>query len=132
MWTLTSPRPATPISKTPSFNDPSMNISRHFTTAGQSPYSGIAFEPRKSEIRNPDGSTVFLMESVMVPKTWSQVATDILAQKYFRKAGLEDGKVNGAEYAPFDAEHLAPKGDHEEDARAVFHRLAGCWRHWGE
>ena len=109
-----------------------MNISRHFTTAGQSPYSGIEFEPRRSEIKNPDGSTVFLMESVMVPKTWSQVATDILAQKYFRKAGLEDGQVNGAEYAPFDAEHLAPKGDHEEDSRAVFHRLAGCWRMWGE
>ncbi len=109
-----------------------MNVSRHFTTEGRSPYAGIAFEPRRSEIRNPDGSPVFLMENVMVPKTWSQVATDILAQKYFRKAGLEAGKVNGAEYAGGDAEHLAPKGDHEEDARAVFHRLAGCWRHWGE
>ena len=109
-----------------------MNVSRHFTIEGQSPYAGITFEPRRSEIRNPDGSTVFLMESVMVPKAWSQVATDILAQKYFRKAGLQPGKVNGQEYAPHDADHLAPKADHEEDARAVFHRLAGCWRHWGE
>ena len=65
-----------------------MIVSRYFTTEGKDPYQGIAFEPRKSEIRNPDGSTVFLMEDVMVPSTWSQVATDILAQKYFRKAGL--------------------------------------------
>ena len=66
-----------------------MKITRYFTKSGQSPYEGIPFEPRKSEIRNPDGSTVFLMENVMVPAHWSQVATDILAQKYFRKAGLK-------------------------------------------
>src|SRR3954464_14328944 len=65
-----------------------MKISRYYTQSGQSPYEGIPFEGRKSEIRNPDGSTVFLMENVMVPTGWSQVATDILAQKYFRKAGL--------------------------------------------
>ena len=74
-----------------------MKISRYFTNEGADPYAGIPFEPRKSEIRNPDGSTVFLMENVMVPAHWSQVATDILAQKYFRKAGLTVGKVNGAE-----------------------------------
>src|SRR3954464_10080256 len=73
-----------------------MKISRYYTQSGQSPYEGIPFEPRKSEIRNPDGSTVFLMDNVMVPAHWSQVATDILAQKYFRKAGLnaDDRKVN--------------------------------------
>ena len=65
-----------------------MKVPRYFTKANQSPYAGIDFEPRKSEIRNPDGSTVFLMENVMVPSAWSQVAPDILAQKYFRKAGL--------------------------------------------
>jgi ribonucleoside-diphosphate reductase alpha chain len=94
-----------------------MKITRRFTKTGQDPYAGITFEPRKSEIKNPDGSTVFLMENVMVPKEWSQVATDILAQKYFRKAGLEskDSK-DGA----------------ETDSRQVFNRLAGCWRHWGE
>ena len=62
-----------------------MKVNRYYTTSGKDPYDGITFEPRRSEIRNPDGSTVFLMENVMVPSTWSQVATDILAQKYFRK-----------------------------------------------
>ncbi|MCC6403279.1 MAG: vitamin B12-dependent ribonucleotide reductase [Fimbriimonadaceae bacterium] len=90
-----------------------MKIKRHFTTAESGPYSGIEFEARRSEIRNPDGSLVFEMNDVMVPKAWSQVATDILAQKYFRKAGV-------------------PETDHETDSRQVFHRLAGCWRHWGQ
>jgi len=96
-----------------------MKIGRLFTTEGKDPYTGIPFEPRTSEIKNPDGSRVFLMDNVMVPAHWSQVATDILAQKYFRKAGLkpEEGKDSK---------------DHETDSRQVFHRLAGCWRHWGE
>jgi ribonucleoside-diphosphate reductase alpha chain len=94
-----------------------MKINRHFTQEGSDPYAGIAFEPRKSEIKNPDGSVVFLMENVMVPKEWSQVATDIIAQKYFRKAGVagSDGETGA-----------------ESDSRQVFHRLAGCWREWGE
>ncbi|MBS1706377.1 MAG: vitamin B12-dependent ribonucleotide reductase [Armatimonadetes bacterium] len=94
-----------------------MKIKRYFTKEGKEPLDGVRFEARKSEIRNPDGSTVFLMENVMVPETWSQVATDILAQKYFRKAGVpqKDGSDGG-----------------ETDSRQVFHRLAGCWRHWGE
>jgi ribonucleoside-diphosphate reductase alpha chain len=105
-----------------------MKISRHFTVSGQDPYAAIPFEPRKSEIRNPDGSPVFLMENVMVPAHWSQVATDILAQKYFRKAGIKK--------AASDPPHLSGYGDEnadgETDSRQVFHRLAGCWRHWGE
>ncbi len=94
-----------------------MKIERYFTKSGQDAYDGIEFEARKSEIRNPDGSTVFRMDDVMIPKGWSQVAVDILAQKYFRKAGVpqEDGTSGG-----------------ETDSRQVFHRLAGCWRHWGE
>lgn len=94
-----------------------MKINRFFTKAGESPYEGIEFSPRKSEIKNPDGSSVFVMEDVMVPSHWSQVATDILAQKYFRKAGVpqEDGTDGG-----------------ETDSRQIFHRLAGCWKHWGE
>lgn len=94
-----------------------MKVNRYYTKPGEGPYSGIDFASRKSEIRNPDGSTVFLMENVMVPENWSQVAADILAQKYFRKAGVpqEDGSEGS-----------------ETDARQVFHRLAGCWRHWGE
>lgn len=94
-----------------------MKINRYYTTQQGGPYEVIEFEPRRSEIRNPDGSLVFEMDGVMVPKEWSQVATDILAQKYFRKAGVPqvDGTLGG-----------------ETDARQVFHRLAGTWRHWGE
>lgn len=109
-----------------------MKITRYFTKEGQDPYSGMTFEPRRSEIRNPDGSTVFLMEDVMVPSHWSQVATDILAQKYFRKAGLRPGVVYWKEYAGVNADHIVPKDVHETDSRQVFHRLAGCWRYWGE
>jgi ribonucleoside-diphosphate reductase alpha chain len=109
-----------------------MKIRRYFTQSGKNPYAGIDFEARKSEIRNPDGSTVFLMENVMVPTQWSQVATDILAQKYFRKAGLTPGKVNGSDYSPMNQEFIKPSEPRETDSRQVFHRLAGCWRHWGE
>ncbi|MGV3614372.1 MAG: vitamin B12-dependent ribonucleotide reductase [Fimbriimonas sp.] len=109
-----------------------MQINRYFTKEGQDAYTGIPFEPRKSEIRNPDGSTVFLMENVMVPAHWSQVATDILAQKYFRKAGLTVGVLHGKEYAGADSDYLVPTAEHETDSRQVFHRLAGCWRSWGE
>ncbi|MFN3683656.1 MAG: vitamin B12-dependent ribonucleotide reductase, partial [Fimbriimonadaceae bacterium] len=94
-----------------------MIIKRYFTKPGKDPYDGIRFEPRVSEIRNPDGSVVFRMENVMVPEDWSQVATDILAQKYFRKAGVPqpDGSLGS-----------------ETDARQVFHRMAGCWTDWGK
>lgn len=109
-----------------------MKIRRYFTQAGADPYAGITFEPRKSEIRNPDGSPVFLMENVMVPSGWSQVATDILAQKYFRKAGLQPGVVNGIADSDPNASAITPNADHETDSRQVFHRLAGCWRSWGE
>src|SRR3981189_3082981 len=65
-----------------------MRIERRNTTEGQSPYAGIDFRLTTSEIRNPDGSVVFRLENVEVPQFWSQVASDVLAQKYFRKAGV--------------------------------------------
>jgi len=65
-----------------------MKIDRYFTEAGKNPFSSFEFTKRTSEIRNPDGSIVFKMEDVIVPSHWSQVATDIIAQKYFRKAGV--------------------------------------------
>ena len=65
-----------------------MRIERRFTTEGQSPYAGIAFRAAVSEIRNPDGSVVFHLADILVPEDWSQVACDVLAQKYFRKAGV--------------------------------------------
>ena len=65
-----------------------MHIERRYTKGSQSPYALIAFETTKSEIRNPDGSVVFSLERIEVPAGWSQVAADVLAQKYFRKAGV--------------------------------------------
>src|ERR687897_2245563 len=65
-----------------------MRIERAFTTAGRSPYEAIGFRTAISEIRNPDGSVVFKLDDIEVPSAWSQVAVDVLAQKYFRKAGV--------------------------------------------
>jgi hypothetical protein len=65
-----------------------MRIRRHFTVEGHTPYEGIAFKSTTSEIRNPDGSIVFAQDDIEVPESWSQVASDVLAQKYFRKAGV--------------------------------------------
>ncbi|MGQ9797772.1 MAG: vitamin B12-dependent ribonucleotide reductase [Ignavibacterium sp.] len=102
------------------------------------------FEKRTSEIRNPDGSIVFKMEDVYVPSQWSQVATDIIAQKYFRKAGVpkllkkvkEEGVPNWLLPSVADIERLQELPEHdrytsEKDARQVFHRLAGTWTYWG-
>jgi len=106
-----------------------VKVSRRFTVKGKSPYEGIPFSKRNSEIRNTNGSLVFEARDIDVPAHWSQVAVDILAQKYFRKAGVpqvgEDGK------ALLD-EAGKPVLGGERDARQVFHRLAGCWRDWGE
>lgn len=96
-----------------------MKISRYFTKNLNSPYADQVYEVRKSEIREADGRVVFSNKEVVVPKNWSQVATDILAQKYFRKRGVPS-ETNGGE----------TKG--ENDARQVFHRLAGCWTEWGK
>ena len=65
-----------------------MRMTRRYTTAGQDPYSSIKFVPRTSRISNPDGSLVFEMKDILIPEGWSQVAVDVIAQKYFRKAGV--------------------------------------------
>ena len=105
-----------------------MKISRRFTEDGTSPYAGIAFDARVSEIKNPDGSTVFRQEGIAVPEGWSAVASDILAQKYFRKSGVPQ---LGADGAPLLDKDGRPVVGGERDARQVFHRLAGAWTHWG-
>jgi ribonucleoside-diphosphate reductase alpha chain len=105
-----------------------MKISRRHTTEGQSPYTGIEFDLRTSEIKNPDGSTVFRQEGIAVPSAWSAVATDILAQKYFRKAGVPQTGPNGK---PLRDREGKPVLGGERDAREVFHRMAGAWTHWG-
>src|SRR5689334_18308743 len=121
-----------------------MRIERRNTTAGQSPYAGIDFRLTTSEIRNPDGSVVFRLENVEVPQFWSQVASDVLAQKYFRKAGVAARlKKVEEETVPSwlwrsvpDAEALAllPENERivgEHSSKQVFDRLAGCWTCWG-
>ncbi len=106
-----------------------MKIKRRFTRKGQSPYRGLEFVKRTSEIKNPDGSTVFHLDNIDIPEGWSQVATDILAQKYFRKAGVPQVDANGDTVVDDDGNAVLGS---ESDSRQVFHRLAGCWREWGE
>ena len=95
-----------------------MKITRRFTRAGQDVFSTVEWEKRTSRITNPDGSVVFEMKDAEIPKSWSQLATDIMVSKYFRKAGVpqETGESTGP----------------EKSAQQVIHRLVGCWRHWGE
>jgi ribonucleoside-diphosphate reductase alpha chain len=121
-----------------------MRIERRYTKAGQSPYAEIPFREVTSEIRNPDGSVVFRLGGIKVPAGWSQVAADILAQKYFRKAGvparlrkIEENSVPSwlwRSVADKDALAALPETERyicEIDARQVFNRLAGTWTYWG-
>jgi ribonucleoside-diphosphate reductase alpha chain len=122
----------------------SMRISRHFARNEADPYDGIAFRTVSSEIRNPDGSTVFRLEALEVPASWSQVASDILAQKYLRKRGVpallkrvEENDVPSWLWRSVpNEEGLAELSQDrrfggETSAKQVFHRLAGTWTYWG-
>jgi ribonucleoside-diphosphate reductase alpha chain len=107
-----------------------MKITRQFTTAGQDVFAQVKWTTRDSRITNSDGSVVFEMKDAEVPEGWSQLATDIMVSKYFRKAGVpqfnpETGAVR------VDEKGTVITGP-ETSARQVIHRLAGCWRHWGE
>src|ERR1700754_3581682 len=121
-----------------------MRIERRFTKAGEDAYASIAFTRTNSEIKNPDGSVVFQAKDIEVPAEWSQVACDVLAQKYFRKRGLparlkavEENTVPSWLWrkAPDDAA-LAELPEParivgETSAKQVFDRLAGTWTYWG-
>ncbi|MBL8995283.1 MAG: adenosylcobalamin-dependent ribonucleoside-diphosphate reductase, partial [Spirochaetia bacterium] len=120
-----------------------MQFKRFFTEVGNA-YKGIDFETRVSEIKNPDGTTVFRMDNVVVPKGWTQTATDIIAQKYFRKAGIpaatkkvkEKGVPEWLSPSVPDEDKLRSLPENarttaETDSRQVFNRLAGCWTYWG-
>ena len=106
-----------------------MKIARHFTTAGQDPFATVAWTKRSSKISNPDGSIVFKMDDAEVPETWSQLATDIMVSKYFRKAGIP---LNDEEGKPLLGRDGKPVTGPEKSAKQVINRLAGCWRYWGE
>ena len=94
-----------------------LQFSRQYTREGVSPFDQFEYDYRTSVIKNPTGEVVFQMDNVEVPKQWSQIATDILAQKYFRKAGVPqaDGSTG-----------------REKSVKQVAHRMAHCWRVWGE
>ncbi len=121
-----------------------MKIERRFTTEETGAFGALAFRATTSEIRNPDGSVVFSLENLEVPEGFSQVASDVLAQKYFRKAGVPTAlkRVKEKGVPAFlwrsvkDAAKLAelPEGARttgETSARQVFDRLAGTWTYWG-
>jgi ribonucleoside-diphosphate reductase alpha chain len=94
-----------------------LQFGRQFTREDVSPFDMFEYDYRTSVIKNPTGEVVFQMDNVEVPKQWSQIATDILAQKYFRKAGVPqaDGTTG-----------------RETTVKQVAHRMAHCWRVWGE
>ena len=121
-----------------------MRIDRKFTVESQDPYRGIKFVERVSKINNADGSLVAEIKNVLVPDTWSQVAVDIIAQKYFRKAGVPARLKK--KFEPGMPEWLCPSIPDEEalnqlsvsaqytreaTSQEVIHRLAGCWTYWG-
>ncbi len=121
-----------------------MRIERRFTKPDQSAYDGIEFRQAVSEIKNPDGSIVFRMDDIDVPTAWSQVASDIIAQKYFRKAGVaralkrvEENDVPSWLWRSVPDEDALAKLPEDErygsetDSRQVFDRLAGTWTYWG-
>ncbi|MBU1837766.1 MAG: vitamin B12-dependent ribonucleotide reductase [Alphaproteobacteria bacterium] len=113
-----------------------MKIDRTFTRKGADAYADIAFRSATSEIRNPDGTVVFKLENCEIPAQWSQVASDVIAQKYFRKAGVPSAVVRVKEkgvpsflWRSEPAEGATFGG--ETSAKQVFDRLAGAWTYWG-
>ncbi len=121
-----------------------MKVSRCFTKVIKNSITKIEFEQRTSIIRNPDGTVIFEMKDVMVPAFWSQVATDIVAQKYFRKAGIpvktkkiaEQGVPEWLQRSEPDEAALnelreEQRYTHESDVRQLVHRLVGTWAYWG-
>ncbi|WP_298558164.1 vitamin B12-dependent ribonucleotide reductase [uncultured Aliiroseovarius sp.] len=121
-----------------------MKIERKFTKSGQGAYSDLDFTNTTSEIRNPDGTIVFKLDDCEIPTSWSQVASDVIAQKYFRKAGVPAvmKKVKEKGVPEFlwrsvpdeKAMEDLPEGERfggETSAKQVFNRLAGAWAYWG-
>jgi len=106
-----------------------MKITRRFTQSGRDPFASVSVERRTSRITNPDGSVVFEMNDAEIPSQWSQLATDIMVSKYFRKAGVPQTDETGAVLRDHAGNIVTGP---EKSAKQVIHRLAGCWRYWGE
>ncbi|SEP12718.1 ribonucleoside-diphosphate reductase class II [Salinihabitans flavidus] len=112
-----------------------MKIERKFTKAGQDAYADLEFATTASEIRNPDGTIVFRLDEIEVPASWSQVASDVIAQKYFRKAGVpvksKRVKEKGVPEFLWRSVPVGSERTGETSAKQVFDRLAGAWAYWG-
>ena len=106
-----------------------MKIDRRYTKKGTDVFSTVQWTTRSSKIANLDGSVVFEMNDAEVPEGWSQLATDIMVSKYFRKAGVPQTGDDGAVLKDGDGHVVTGP---ERSAKQVIHRLAGCWRHWGQ
>ena len=112
-----------------SYSPKGLTFKRVFTKDGENPYESVEYEKRTSMIREPDGTVVFEMRDIEVPKQWSQVATDILAQKYFRKTGVPQYDEQGKALKQSDG---SPVLGSERSIRQIVHRLVGCWADWGK
>ena len=121
-----------------------MKFERFFTLNGNDVFDGIEFKTTSSEIKNPDGTIVFSAPNIEVPKNYSQVAADVIAQKYFRKAGvpkfLKQVKEKNVPTWLWRSEEDKEKSKSisenerftsENSAKQVFNRLAGTWAYWG-
>jgi hypothetical protein len=106
-----------------------MKIARRFTKPNQDVFASVSYDKRTSRITNPDGSVVFEMKDAEIPSPWSQLATDIMVSKYFRKAGVPQLDENGKEVRDENGNVVTGP---ERSVRQVIHRLAGCWRYWAE
>ena len=106
-----------------------MKFERKNTIEEAEVYERMVFKKTDSEIRNPDGSIVFSAKNIEIPEGWSQVAADVLAQKYFRKQGVPQYDKNGMQL--FN-DNGTPIIGSEYSLKQVVHRLAGCWTFWGK
>src|SRR5690348_10607094 len=101
-----------------------MKITRRFTKPAEDVFASVQYEKRTSRISNPDGSVVFEMNDAEIPSQWSQLATDIMVSKYFRKAGVP--QTNEAGEVQRDSQGNVVTGP-ERSVKQVINRLAGCW-----
>ena len=131
-----NPRAASSVSRlseassaSPRKREKGLSIHRVFTTPGSDPLEMVTYEKRTSRIANTDGSIVFEMHDAEVPADWSQVATDIVVSKYFRKAGVPQVDARGNLLTDAKGEVITGP---ERSVKQVVRRLAGCWRHWGQ
>ena len=114
---------------TKSYSKKGLKIERVFTKDAPNALENVEYELRTTRITNPDGSVVFELKDAEIPKDWSQLATDIMVSKYFRKAGIPQFGEDGA---PLLNDDGTPVMGMETSAKQVISRLTGCWRSWGE